>query len=703
MSTTSAYVEARRPARLTRRAVARALAGLTAAAVLVVVGAAAPGWDISVAWAVGAAVAALALALGGDGRGALPLAVVAGSAAAVALTSSELTSAAASTAASAVPVAAAALTLTLPTGVLGGALRRATLAAIAAAAATAGAVGSATDTVPPPGVIAAAAAGCVAVCAPAVARRHRDGSTVVRQRIQLVAAAALTVAAAVAVELVARVLAHASLLPAWSLASAAALVPLALVAGRSPDARRRAGNALLAGAGAVALAVAVVAGELTAVLALGRVPAAREQSLVLAATVGTALAVMVFPPLLARTTSVARWAVQGTRRSPAEVLSTFAERASRGVELDELLLQLAESLRRTLGLERVELWVGDGSRLERSVAVPHQRTAAQALSGEDVQVLARAGVAGEGWITLWLPGLLDLLAPAPGAQVRVAPAIDDGRVLGLVVAHRAADDERFLDSDERALGEVARGLAVVLHNRQLGSALESTLADLQRTNAELVASRARLVSAADAERRRIERDIHDGAQQHLVALAVTLGLARDLLADDPAAVAELLDEMVVDVRETVAQVRDLAHGIYPALLKEAGLEEALRAAARRSPLQVSLDARDAGRHDADIEAAVYFCCLEALQNAAKHAPQAGVTLRAWRDAGLLHFEVSDDGPGYDPASVAAGHGLQNMADRVGAVGGAVRWESAPGAGTRVVGAVPVTAAHPTVAPETEAG
>ena len=174
---------------------------------------------------------------------------------------------------------------------------------------------------------------------------------------------------------------------------------------------------------------------------------------------------------------------------------------------------------------------------------------------------------------------------------------------------------------------------------------------------------------------------------------MNLGLARQLLGGDPddaAAVPGLLDEMQADVRETIAQVRDLAHGIYPPLLRQAGLPEALRAAATRSPNAVTVELAGVdGRQEPDVEAALYFCALEALQNIAKHAPDAAATVRLGTSSGLLVLEVEDDGPGYDPGADAAGQGRQNMTDRVGAVGGTVRVDTVPGRGTVVRAQVPV--------------
>jgi signal transduction histidine kinase len=218
---------------------------------------------------------------------------------------------------------------------------------------------------------------------------------------------------------------------------------------------------------------------------------------------------------------------------------------------------------------------------------------------------------------------------------------------------------------------------------------------VRRQADELRASRARIVEATDAERRRIERDLHDGAQQHLVALAVSVRLTRQIADSDTEAAKEMLDQIGSDLQEAVQELRNLAHGIYPPLLMDAGLGDALHAAAQRAPQPVATNV-DVARHGTEIEAAVYFCCLEALQNAAKHAPDAEVEVRVWDDGDCLRFVVADDGPGFDRTAVTAGHGFQNMADRLGAIGGSVTWDAAPGRGTRVMGTVPTGARADTV-------
>jgi signal transduction histidine kinase len=200
------------------------------------------------------------------------------------------------------------------------------------------------------------------------------------------------------------------------------------------------------------------------------------------------------------------------------------------------------------------------------------------------------------------------------------------------------------------------------------------------------------VASGDAERRRVERNLHDGAQQHLVALAINIRLTRDIVAEDPEGAGEMLGQLAEDVQTTIKELRELAHGIYPPLLADNGLGDALRAAASRSPLTVRVAVADeVGRYPAEVEAAIYFSCMESLQNAAKHAPGATVDLRLWTESGGLLFSVADDGPGYDAAVAGRGHGYVNMADRLGAIGGTVRWDSAPGHGSTVSGSVPLAA------------
>ena len=253
--------------------------------------------------------------------------------------------------------------------------------------------------------------------------------------------------------------------------------------------------------------------------------------------------------------------------------------------------------------------------------------------------------------------------------------------------------ERGLRTDFRQRRVIEEQRAeLASHNRQLDCALQDSLQELRVRADELQASRARIVAAADAERRRIERDLHDGAQQRLTALAIKLRLAGDLAADGNP-LQPLLDELVGEVRDAAQELRHLAHGIYPPLLQEEGLAAALTAVARRCTRSATVHAPALGRYPAGVEAAVYFCCLEAAQNAGKHAGErATLRLTVREDAGALCFEVADDGRGFDAKHRGLGTGFLNMADRLGALGGRLEVSSAPGAGTRVRGSVPLGAA-----------
>jgi signal transduction histidine kinase len=226
--------------------------------------------------------------------------------------------------------------------------------------------------------------------------------------------------------------------------------------------------------------------------------------------------------------------------------------------------------------------------------------------------------------------------------------------------------------------------------RVLGSRLARRLGLASRVEVdELEASRARIIAAADAQRRRIERDLHDGAQQHLVALAVNLQVARQLADSDPDAAKALLEEIAADVREALESVRELAQGIYPPLLLDRGLAEALRAAASGAGVSARVEA-PADRYPPDVEAAAYFCCLEALRNAAEHAGAgARATVHAWHEQAALHFEVVDDGVGFEQSVTRWGAGLSSISDRLGALGGRLTLSSEPGKGTRVSGTIPL--------------
>jgi signal transduction histidine kinase len=522
---------------------------------------------------------------------------------------------------------------------------------------------------------------------PAAHRRYLATAGFERQRLQWIGcAAAVTFEAAL---VVAALRLFADWPPNGAVVAAAftVLIPLGLAAGASNRLVTRVDRLLVHTVSLVGLTAVVVAVYLLIVLGLGQVPDDAERHVLVLSMFAAAVSAFLYLPARERLAEAANRLVYGERQAPDEVLRTFGGRLSRAIPMDELLLQLAESLKKTMALDAAEVWTGTGGVVERAVSVPDRPKQRLELGEKEYAVVARARASGNAWISIWMPALLE---GRGDVAVRVAPVSHSGELFGLLVAERPAEGDLFGEEDERVLTELARQVGLALHNVELDSALQQSLDEVRRYAEELQASRARIVATADAERRKIERNLHDGAQQHLVALAVNLRLARDIVEDDPATATEMLDQLAASIKDTIQELRDLAHGIYPPLLVDSGLGEALRAAAGRSPLDVTVDADGIGRYPAELEAAIYFCCLEALQNAAKHAPDAHVDIQLRQDDDHLRFSVVDDGPGFDLRAMGLGHGFTNMSDRVGAIGGEVVWNSAPGEGVQVTGSVPAT-------------
>jgi signal transduction histidine kinase len=363
--------------------------------------------------------------------------------------------------------------------------------------------------------------------------------------------------------------------------------------------------------------------------------------------VGIALLLITFNPVRRAATSIADRVAYGRRASSYEILSGFSRRMAEAYASDDVLERMASILANGTGARSATVWLRIGGALRP-----------EATAGE--------------------PGTLEPVPldrdELPELDGESAEVRHDGELLGALSVVMPPNDP--IDPARRALvADLASQAGLVLRNVRL---IE-----------ELRGSRQRLVAAQDQERRRIERNIHDGAQQQLVALAVKLRLADQLVGRDEDKAHVLLTQLQSDAQDALDDLRDLARGIYPPLLADKGLVAAVEAQARKSPLPVSVQAENVGRAGQDVEAAAYFCVLEALQNASKYANASSVTVRLARENGSLRFSVGDDGIGFDPADTPPGSGLTNMRDRLEALGGSVDVRSGPGGGTRVSGHIPI--------------
>ena len=442
---------------------------------------------------------------------------------------------------------------------------------------------------------------------------------------------------------------------------------------------------------AAALVAVTFVAYLLVVLGLGHPPSPAERRTLAGSIVATIAVALLYPRVRERTAHVARRLLQAQRPALDEPLRLFTGRLSRAIPLEELLLQTAETLRRALTLRAAEIWTGSRGELERTVSDPDRGLARLSLAAEQ-PIVAREGVAGEGFAAVWLRPLLE---QREAVLLRVAPAVRAGEVLGLIVAERPAGGQPFTDREEQVLGELARQVALALHNARLDSALQASLEALRRQADELRASRARLVASANAERRRIERDLLVGAQLRLVGLLIGLEQVRSLVVTDAASALDALDALETELHSALDELRDLAHGIYPPLLSDGGLADALSAAAARASVPCHVETDRVGRYPAELEAAVYFCCLEALQNTGKHAGDgARAALSIREEERSVTFVLEDDGAGFDAEHVGRGAGFTNMRDRLGAIGGYLEVDSRPGCGTRVRGSIPLGQSPP---------
>jgi signal transduction histidine kinase len=366
--------------------------------------------------------------------------------------------------------------------------------------------------------------------------------------------------------------------------------------------------------------------------------------------VAAAVVAMLFQPVLTRTRRFADRVVYGKRATPYEVLAEFSGVMAHTRSSDAVLAEMARVVGEGAGANRAEVWL----RLDRAI---HLAAAWPEPLPQPAPALPLAG-----WEL-----------PALSAEV-VVPVWDQEELLGALTLSMPASDPAN-DATRALVADLAGQAGLVLRNVRLIEELRS--------------SRRRLVAAQDEERRKIERNIHDGAQQQLVALKLRLRLAEGTVDEDPVAAKRALAELGEATQTALDDLRDLSRGIYPPLLADRGLGAALEAQAKKSPVDVRVSLDGIGRYAQEAEAAVYFCSLEALQNVSKYADASSATVRLWQGDGMLSFAVTDDGRGFDPAVTDYGTGLQGMADRLAALGGNLEVVSAPGGGTTVTGRVPV--------------
>jgi signal transduction histidine kinase len=373
--------------------------------------------------------------------------------------------------------------------------------------------------------------------------------------------------------------------------------------------------------------------------------------------VAAAIVAMLFQPVLVRSRRLAARIVYGKRATPYEVLSEFSEHVGGTYADTDVLPRMARVVGEGVGAASSRVWLERDGRLWVAASWPEE--------AEPVPPVPLPGPE--------LPSL-----PGADAAFKVE---DRGELLGALAVAMPASDP-IDEAKSRLVADLAAQAGLVLRNVRLTDELRRRLEDLK-------AAQKRLVTAQDEERRRIERNIHDGAQQQLVALSIRLRLAQTIVGKDPEGAAAMLGELQSETQTALEDLRDLARGIYPPLLADQGLPAALEAQARKSVLPVAVSTDGVTRYAPEVEAAAYFCVLEALQNVAKYARASRVDVRLARENGRLVFEVADDGVGFDPASNGTGSGVQGMRDRLSALDGALEVRSAPGAGTVVVGRIPV--------------
>jgi len=403
-----------------------------------------------------------------------------------------------------------------------------------------------------------------------------------------------------------------------------------------------------------ALAVFITLVYVGIVVGVGAIVGSQANPILSAAA--AAVVALAFQPARRRAQRVADRLVYGKRATPYEVLSEFSDRLGSTYATEELLPRMARALGEGTGAARADVWVRAGNELRPEATWPLD---AEPLAPHDASTVESA----------------------VSASSMFEPVRHHGELLGgLSIEKRPG--ESMTATEEKLVRDLAAQAGLVMRNVGLTE-------DLLDTIEQLRTSRQRLVTAQDEERRRLERNLHDGAQQQLVALTVKLRLFEQLVDRDPAKARLLAAQLQGEAAEALEELRDLARGIYPPLLADKGLVAALESQARKSAVPVTIEGNGIGRYPREAEAAVYFSCLEALQNIAKYAEATRATVTLADGEGRLRFEVTDDGVGFDPGGSSYGTGLQGIADRLAALGGEIDIRSTPGAGTTVAGVLPV--------------
>ncbi len=369
----------------------------------------------------------------------------------------------------------------------------------------------------------------------------------------------------------------------------------------------------------------------------------------------TAVVALAFDSVQRRLEAVAAGMVDGGRPAPYEVLRRFSETVTGSYPAEQLPARMARVLAEGTGAEWAQVWVSVSGNPVLAATWPPS---------------AAAGEAGQ-----------STLPVGPDSGVRTMPVRHSGELLGLLVV-KLGQDVSLTSVEERLFAGLASQAGLVLRGTALRVQLGQRATELAARADELRASRQRLVDAQDEARRLLERDIHDGAQQHLVALAVNLRLAHTLSPISADEAEHLLVEQRGAAGEAIATIDRLSRGIYPPMLTQEGLPAALRSALGATVVPVRIDSTGVRRYPGDLEAAAYFCTLEAVQNAIKHSGAPIVRLTLVGEPDCLSISVEDDGAGFSQVDTT-GDGLVNMRDRVESVGGALTVTSTLGLGTGV--------------------